>query len=185
MTEPHGEVLSRIDSVDSRAPALTHELPANPHAPRMARKLLRDWLSQRQWPAEDVDDLVWAVSEAATNAVKHAYPAEQEDQRIVLAASALCGPNGTQRAVISITDHGCWRPASGHPRLPGPRSCHDALVGRVTRAQRQRRRHPGKDDQQTGPPETSASWVVGSSQSAAVIGPLLPECSASAKICHF
>jgi anti-sigma regulatory factor (Ser/Thr protein kinase) len=38
-----------------------------------ARKLVQRWLTDHRWPADQLEDLVFATSEAVANAVEHGY----------------------------------------------------------------------------------------------------------------
>ena len=56
------------------SPGLLHlALPADPVSISVARVGLRRWLAGWSWPADQIDDIVLAVSEAASNAIEHAY----------------------------------------------------------------------------------------------------------------
>lgn len=39
----------------------------------MARQRAREWLTAWRWPTNQLDDIMLAVSEAAANAIDHAY----------------------------------------------------------------------------------------------------------------
>lgn len=99
---------------------------ANPGSVRRVRESLRDWLSSN-WPGDDHDSLVFAVNEAVSNAIEHAYPADHtrtdhagtehagtEHAGTEITVTAQTEPRDTDRLVIvSVTDHGKWR-ATGH-----------------------------------------------------------------------
>jgi anti-sigma regulatory factor (Ser/Thr protein kinase) len=87
--------------------------PADPGQLRAIRTEVRGWLDALDLPDETVSDLVYAVSEAATNAAEHAYrPRRSEDHVLVelrVDGGELC---------IDVSDSGCWRPADRAPADP-------------------------------------------------------------------
>jgi anti-sigma regulatory factor (Ser/Thr protein kinase) len=48
-------------------------LPADPITSSVTRQRVREWLAAWSWPADQLDDIVLAVSEAVSNAIEHAY----------------------------------------------------------------------------------------------------------------
>jgi anti-sigma regulatory factor (Ser/Thr protein kinase) len=87
---------------------LLRVLPAQPHSLRPARVALAEWLTLLQWPDDDADDLILAVSEAVTNVIEHAYPATRPG---LVGLHARCGAGSTpatRRVTIAITDRGDW-----------------------------------------------------------------------------
>ena len=46
---------------------------SRPIAPAVARHQVRRWLAASAWPADQLPDIVLALSEAVTNAAEHAY----------------------------------------------------------------------------------------------------------------
>jgi len=95
------EYASRSWTADARqlAPIRTH---------------VRGWLAPLVLPGDDEDDIVLAVSEAASNCVEHAYPADTTDGTVELTfwteAPHLC---------LEIVDHGTWRPPTDQPAHRG------------------------------------------------------------------
>jgi serine/threonine-protein kinase RsbW len=95
------EYASRSWTADARqlAPIRTH---------------VRGWLTPLVLPGDAQDDIVLAVSEAATNCVEHAYPADTTDGTIELTfwtdPPQLC---------LEIVDHGTWRPPTDQPTHRG------------------------------------------------------------------
>ncbi len=65
-------------------------------------------LAEHSWPTKDRDDLVTAVSEACTNAVLHAYPAEGEGDFAVAARIEAIGVHRHVR--LWVRDWGRWQP---------------------------------------------------------------------------
>lgn len=84
-------------------------LPADPITPSVARQRVREWLTAWSWPADQLDDIVLAVSEAVTNATDHAYL--NQPRGIVEVHGAIENtPDGQHRVTIIVRDHGRWRP---------------------------------------------------------------------------
>ena len=75
---------------------------------------MRRWLAPLDLPGQAEDDLVLAVSEAASNCVEHAYSPPTADDIVELTfwtePHAVC---------IHIIDHGQWRTACGQPTRRG------------------------------------------------------------------
>lgn len=96
--------------------ALHLHLPVHPGTPGQARRHLRRWLHRVGWPDEPAEDLVLAVDEAVSNAVEHAYatedpaPAHQDLYSVELRVAAVPDTDSGHRAVVTVTDHGRWRP---------------------------------------------------------------------------
>ncbi|MBN9099380.1 MAG: ATP-binding protein [Pseudonocardia sp.] len=84
-------------------------LAARPESPRAARNQVRAWLDAASWPTDLIHDLVYAVNEAVTNAVEHAYSPGDAVQTIELTLQVEHGHDGTRRARVHIRDHGRWR----------------------------------------------------------------------------
>jgi len=78
------------------------------------RTQVRGWLAPLVLPGDAEDDIVLAVSEAASNCVEHAYPADTTDGTVELTfwteAPHLC---------LEIVDHGTWRPPTDQPAHRG------------------------------------------------------------------
>jgi anti-sigma regulatory factor (Ser/Thr protein kinase) len=79
--------------------------PADPHELATMRADLRTWLERSGLSSETREDVVLACTEAATNAIEHAYIGRHGD--VLIEAES---DDGTLR--VSVTDHGRWR----HPR---------------------------------------------------------------------
>jgi len=75
------------------------------------RSGLDRWLQQLQWPEDDRVDVILAVSEACTNAVKHAYRGGIPGDVDVVARLVL-GPR-ERRVAVRVRDWGAWRPDTG------------------------------------------------------------------------
>lgn len=89
--------------------AVRQVLAADEVAPSAVRRRFRRWLDALAWPEVDTEDLLLAVSEAVSNASDHAY-AHQERGEVVVEARCVRGGNGSRRVVITVSDHGAWRP---------------------------------------------------------------------------
>ena len=57
--------------------ALELQVQADARAPGRVRAELRRWLAEHEWPEEEGEDLVLAVSEAVSNSAEHAYSTER------------------------------------------------------------------------------------------------------------
>jgi anti-sigma regulatory factor (Ser/Thr protein kinase) len=81
----------------------TVRMPAAADSVTLVRHRLKRWLDQRGVPARDQFPLALAVTEAAANAVEHAYgPGENEFEVTVRIEG--------EDALLRIRDHGRWRP---------------------------------------------------------------------------
>lgn len=83
---------------------LSMTLDATIHAARAVRTRLRQWLSEIGAEADDVSDVVHAISEFVENAVEHGYGAEVPDGVVVEAS--LYGDGDLH---VSVIDHGRWK----------------------------------------------------------------------------
>lgn len=82
-------------------------LDAEPQLVGVVRHAARRWLTAVQWPEQETGELVFAISEALSNSVEHAY-CEPRPGRVTLdLAVEHAGDRRTVRAVI--TDFGRWR----------------------------------------------------------------------------
>ena len=88
--------------------------PAQPRRLRMMRRAVEDWAAAVGLPDEVLDDLQYALGEAAANAVEHAYGNTGEGEfRYTLEHRS--GPDGG--VAVEVRDDGRWRPVpadSGH-----------------------------------------------------------------------
>lgn len=84
-------------------------VPGDPRMLAPARRALRRWLSEAGADNEEVEDLVLACGEAASNALEHAHgPGEDATLRI-----EAVDENG--EVTITVTDTGRWRPRAERP----------------------------------------------------------------------
>lgn len=108
----------------SRGPSCVFELLADGSAPAATRDRMGRWLAAALWPVDELDDIVYAVSEAVSNASEHAYPAEASGPVTVTAQiedGAGRGSGATRQVRVSVRDRGRWRtvPASDEGRRRG------------------------------------------------------------------
>jgi serine phosphatase RsbU (regulator of sigma subunit)/anti-sigma regulatory factor (Ser/Thr protein kinase) len=96
----------------AKLPPLELILPAVPRSAREVRQALRQWLSAAGATAEDVTDVLIVVGEAVSNAIEHAYGPRGGDVEVRL---ELTPPD----VLITVRDHGHWRPQRGHGRGHG------------------------------------------------------------------
>jgi serine/threonine-protein kinase RsbW len=85
-------------------PRFDRELGAQPEELAPLRDDLRAWLTGNAVVGHDRDALVFACSEAVTNAIEHAY---HDVAAGLVWVSATMGSDGV---VLRVTDHGSWRP---------------------------------------------------------------------------
>lgn len=89
------------------------QIPADGRAPGLVRAALRQWLAARAWPDEDREDVVYAVSEAVSNAAEHAYtPDGPASDRLVAVVVTETLDQGGRRARAVVDDLGVWRSAT-------------------------------------------------------------------------
>ena len=84
----------------ARAP-LWLALPAVPESVGEARHALRVWLQNLVLTTEECDAILLALSEAATNAVRHAYPRRSGDEAVRISAEIDSG-----RLLVTVEDDG-------------------------------------------------------------------------------
>jgi anti-sigma regulatory factor (Ser/Thr protein kinase) len=106
-------------------------LTADAVAPSIVRRTFRDWLCELEWPEEEAEDLLLAVSEAVSNVTDHAYPPGRTGE-VLVEAECLSGADGHRRVMVKVADHGSWRPPPAwHENrrrgLPLMRACTGAL----------------------------------------------------------
>ena len=94
-------------TIGPRRPAevFRRTFPADAHELATMRAELRAWLERSGLPSETQEDVVLACTEAATNAIEHAYIGRGGD--VLIEAESEEG-----RLRVTVTDHGRWR----HPR---------------------------------------------------------------------
>lgn len=85
-------------------PPLHMTLDATIHAARAVRSRLRGWLTEIGAHADDISDVVHAISEFVENAVEHGYDTEVPDGVVVDAS--LTGDGNLH---VAVTDRGQWK----------------------------------------------------------------------------
>lgn len=83
-------------------------IPADVHRLTRTRRLLVDWATATGLSRDHVNDLVLAAYEAMSNVVDHAYPDSS-------GAFDLRGEHDDHRVIVTIVDHGRWKPAAVTP----------------------------------------------------------------------
>ncbi|WP_433278272.1 ATP-binding protein [Pseudonocardia xinjiangensis] len=91
------------------AAGLALRLHAEPAALRVVRAEIDGWLRGLWWPDADRDDVVFAVSEACTNAVEHGYSAVPAGE--VEVVGGLHAERRERFVVLVVRDWGRWRTA--------------------------------------------------------------------------
>ncbi|MGI5132119.1 ATP-binding protein [Pseudonocardia sp. CA-107938] len=79
---------------------------AEPHLVGVVRFAVSTWLSAVRWPASAADELLFAIGEAASNCVEHAYRG-LEVGRMTVDVTAVDEPRAMH---VVVTDFGRWRP---------------------------------------------------------------------------
>jgi anti-sigma regulatory factor (Ser/Thr protein kinase) len=84
-------------------------------APSRARRLVQRWLTDHAWPADQLDDLVLAISEAVANSVEHGYGLARHATVAARGVIEVCGRVLADRlgryVEVTVRDHGRWRPS--------------------------------------------------------------------------
>ncbi len=88
--------------MSTNAAAFCHQLRADPTQLRPARHAITRWATCTGLGTDQVGDLTFAVSEALSNSIEHAYPAEDG---LIWVDAHVAG--GQVRVIVS--DHGHWR----------------------------------------------------------------------------
>jgi serine/threonine-protein kinase RsbW len=76
----------------------------------VARQRVREWLTVWCWPADEIDGIVLALSEAVSNSVEHAY-LHQPRGVVEVRGGIETTPDGQHRVTVIVRDHGRWRPS--------------------------------------------------------------------------
>jgi anti-sigma regulatory factor (Ser/Thr protein kinase) len=87
--------------------------PAEPSALAPIRRAVEAWLAGQEIDPTDGWQIVGACHEACANATEHAYPPLEEGS-IEVKAQREGG-----RVVVTVRDHGRWRPPRGRNRRRG------------------------------------------------------------------
>lgn len=108
--------MSATDGSDpgGRPDAAHRAWPAEPRVLSDIRDTIRGWLGEIELTPDVRDDLIYATSEAASNAVEHAY--RTPDATSTVAVTMWSEPGVVN---IEIADRGCWMPPSTEPTTRG------------------------------------------------------------------
>ena len=82
----------------------TDVLHADKDALAGMRAQLREWLNSLGWTREARDDVILAVSEAATNAIEHGSAGDVDE------IISLEGAVNDGRLLLAVSDNGSWQP---------------------------------------------------------------------------
>src|SRR5215211_5211711 len=88
------------------------ELPCMPSTLGPLRRSLRHWVYSVRPSRDELQDILVAVSEAATNAIEHAYGPVEASYRVE-------GWLARDRVSVTVTDSGSWRERRGLDRGRG------------------------------------------------------------------
>lgn len=97
-----------------RPDVLRRVWPADPGVLTDIRDAVRCWLGGVELTADVCEDLVYATSEAASNAVEHAYRAPVVAETVTITMWSEPG-----MVNIEIVDRGSWVPATDEPTTRG------------------------------------------------------------------
>lgn len=89
-------------------------IEANADNARQLRVRVQEWLRSLGAPDDLIDDLTMAVYEALANVVEHAYRPDHPNPVMRLEAR-----RDQDQLLITVTDHGRWRPPPGEPGYRG------------------------------------------------------------------
>src|SRR5579875_1695510 len=95
------------------------DLPAEPGVLSGARRVLRRWLRARGASEPVISELALATNEACANAVEHAYPPGPASFELIAEAPPPDPDSPPAEVVITVRDHGRWRPPRGEGRGRG------------------------------------------------------------------
>jgi anti-sigma regulatory factor (Ser/Thr protein kinase) len=146
--------------------------PADPRSLAPIRAEVRRWLESSHLGEDLVDDLVMAVSEAASNAVEHAYRPITAQSTVELTLLLDQGDIN-----IDIVDHGCWRPPATHDTGRGRgisviKGLVDSAVVRIdpggTRVMLHQPLHTLSESLHAGPPDGAAPSRAGHGESGVI-----------------
>jgi serine/threonine-protein kinase RsbW len=92
--------------------ALDLTLPTDTRLLAVTRKVLTLYLSEFGAPREVIDDVIWAMDEACSNVLKHAFPDRDSDYYRVHADL------GDQQIMIEVCDGGVGFDLMSRPAIP-------------------------------------------------------------------
>ena len=138
-------MVSRIapSTPEQRSPAadraaIRFVIAANWVSPALARRHIRTWLGELDWPRRHIDELVLAVSEIISNSIEHGYGVSVERPApsagvVEVDGHVAVDDAGLRRATVTVTDHGRWREPAPGPSNRGrgtllARACTEGLI---------------------------------------------------------
>ncbi|MBD0281606.1 MAG: SpoIIE family protein phosphatase [Thermoleophilaceae bacterium] len=98
------------------------ELPCRSTTLAPLRRMLRHWLGGARASPGELQDILVAVSEAATNAIEHAYGPVEASYRVE-------GRRSRDRVIVTVTDSGSWRERRGAERGRGTHLMRELMDG--------------------------------------------------------
>jgi serine phosphatase RsbU (regulator of sigma subunit)/anti-sigma regulatory factor (Ser/Thr protein kinase) len=98
------------------------ELPCRRTTLAPLRRTLRQWLSGGRASRDELQDILVAVSEAATNAIEHAYGPIEASYRVE-------GWLSEDRVIVTVSDSGSWRARRGTERGRGTHLMRELMDG--------------------------------------------------------
>jgi serine/threonine-protein kinase RsbW len=108
-----GSPWTSVEVDSALAPLISTGIPNQPDQLVEVRHRLECWAANVGLSDSAVADLVLATYEALANAAEHAYPS-QDGLVDLVAARTTDG-----RVLVSVTDHGQWRPPPADPGFRG------------------------------------------------------------------
>lgn len=84
-------------------------LAARATSARVARTRARAWLEEVAWPSRSIDDIVYAINEAISNAIEHAYARSEPAGTVELRLRIAYDMHGFRQVRTEVRDHGRWR----------------------------------------------------------------------------
>ncbi|SDG86259.1 ATP-binding protein [Pseudonocardia oroxyli] len=110
-------------------PWLSLVVDASPALLAVVRGGIEAWLRNLRWRPEDIAPVVSAVSEAAGNAMEHAY--RTEEPGTVTVDLAVERTSAGRRVCVEVSDRGSWRPAGSEPGRGNGIALMSALMAEV------------------------------------------------------
>jgi anti-sigma regulatory factor (Ser/Thr protein kinase) len=101
----------RVDEIAHEPLELT--TPAEPSALAPIRRAVEAWLAEQEIDPTDGWQIVGACHEACANAAEHAY------RPVEAGTIEIEARRGGDRIVVTVRDHGRWRPPRGRDRRRG------------------------------------------------------------------
>ncbi len=97
---------------------------AEPHLLSVLRHAVHHWLMAMRWPELAAEEIVFAIGEAVSNSVEHAYR-DLRAGRVTVDLTSLAEPRAMH---VVVTDFGRWRPHLPDPARGNGLALLDAIV---------------------------------------------------------